>query len=83
MSPTPSTGRIYKVWGVRVKSGRDDPSMEEVAHDPIRRGPVVAVHAMVMRAERRVSRELEAARCTEAHWALLGNLDCSRSMNVG
>src|SRR5438309_119806 len=42
-------------------------AMEEVTHDLVRDRPVVAVDAMMMRAEARVSRELQTARCAEAH----------------
>jgi len=41
--------------------------MEEVAHEAIAFGPVISEDAMMMRAERRVARELESTRCTDAH----------------
>ena len=40
---------------------RDFLTMEEVAHDAIRDRPVVAIDAVVMRAEARVARELQSA----------------------
>ena len=42
-------------------------AMKEVAHDAIGDGPIVAVDAVVMRAEARVTRELKTARCAKAH----------------
>ena len=33
-------------------------AMEEVAHDPVRHGPVITVQTVMMRAQRRFSREL-------------------------
>src|SRR2546427_10119368 len=46
---------------------RDFPPMEEVTHDPVRDRPVVTVDAVMMRAQARVARELQTARCAEAH----------------
>src|SRR5215470_786378 len=42
-------------------------AMEEIAHDPVRHGPVVAVYAMMMWAQPGVAGELESTRCTKAH----------------
>jgi hypothetical protein len=41
--------------------------VEEIAHDAIRDGPVIAVHAVMMRAQPGLSRELETTRCAKAH----------------
>ena len=46
---------------------RNFPAMEEVAHDAVGHRPVVAVDAVVMRAEPRVARELQSARSTQTH----------------
>ena len=42
-------------------------AMEEIAHDAIRHRPVVAVHAVMMRAQPGITGELKSTRSTQAH----------------
>jgi hypothetical protein len=42
-------------------------TVEEVAHDPIRHGPVIAIHAVMVWAQPNIPGELKSARSTQAH----------------
>ena len=41
--------------------------VKEIAHDAIRDGPIIAVHAVMMRAQTGLTRELKTAGCAKAH----------------
>src|SRR5881409_3351428 len=57
--------------------------MEEVTHDPVRDRPVVTVDAVMMRAQTRVSRELQTARCAEAHVPTSKRRPCQPQFALG
>src|SRR5215470_4768218 len=57
--------------------------MEEVAHDLVGDGPVVTVDAVMMWAEARVSRQLQATRSTEAHAQIPKRTTCQPEFALG